>query len=210
MRRPPRPTRTGAEPATLRDLRRRQIVQEARRIVARDGLGALTISTLEARLPFSRGVITHHFEDKDEIVDAVLESAVADIDAGTVADVRSMPDFAGRVAAVLRSKVTGFIEQPEATRILVSFWGQPGDARARTSNAALFRRYRRESRALFEHAVETGEARRDLDPEAAAVLLVGAVIGIVSLAMFEPDTVDVDAATKLAAAQIVADARHRG
>ena len=46
------------EVTTVRDLRRTQILAEARSIVAQEGLAALTIGTLEKRLPFSRGVIT--------------------------------------------------------------------------------------------------------------------------------------------------------
>jgi AcrR family transcriptional regulator len=58
------------QPETLRDLRR--------------GLEALTISALEGRLAFSRGVITYHFADKIRIVlasyvrgFAVVEEAAA-------------------------------------------------------------------------------------------------------------------------------------
>src|SRR5205814_9753674 len=54
---------------SLRDLRRAQIVAAAREIVAGDGLESLTIGALEKRLGFSRGVITYHFRDKDEIVE---------------------------------------------------------------------------------------------------------------------------------------------
>ncbi len=181
--------------------------------MAEEGISALTISTLEARLPFSRGVITHHFRDKDEIVEAVLASAVDDIDAGTAQELRSSvkasADLEARVRAVLRSKVQGFLAQPEATRVLVSFWGQLGDARATGANAALFRRYRAESRRLFAHAVGSGEARADLDPAVAAALLVGSVLGIVGQAMFEPGAFDVPAAIEAAAAQSAAFAAPR-
>ncbi len=201
--------RATEDPGTLRDLRRAQIVAEARRIVAEEGVSALTISTLEARLPFSRGVITHHFRDKAEIVEAVLASAVADIDAATAADLQRSADLEGRVRAVLRTKVQGFLAQPEATRILVSFWGQLGDSRATGANAALFRRYRAESKRLFSQAVASGEARGDLDPAVAAALLVGGVLGIVGQAMFEPGAFDVSAAIEAAAAQTAAWATPR-
>lgn len=208
-----RPAHAGAAAAqelgTLRDLRRAQIVAESRRIVAEEGVSALTISTLEGRLPFSRGVITHHFRDKAEIVEAVLQSAVSDIDAGTAAGLRAPLDLVGRVRAVLGSKVRGFLDKPEATRVLVSFWGQLGDPRATVANAALFRRYRSESKKLFAHAVKTGEARADLDPAVAAALLVGAVLGIVSQAMFEPGAFDVATAIDAGAAQIAAWAALR-
>src|SRR5688572_18339107 len=126
-------------PRTVRDLRRGQIIAAARAVVAEGGLEALTIAALEERLGFTRGVITYHFRDKDEIVDAVLASAVAEIDAATLAEVGASQDFEAKVEAVIRTKVRGFLERVEATRILVAFWGRiHQDPRARNANAQLY------------------------------------------------------------------------
>ena len=70
-----------AVPDSIRDLRRGQIVTAARRLVAEQGLEALTIGALEDRVSFTRGVITSHFANKDEIVQAVFASAIDEIDA---------------------------------------------------------------------------------------------------------------------------------
>lgn len=184
----PRRNAAPALPVTVRDLRRAQIVAEGRRLVAEGGLGALTIGALEERLPFSRGVITHHFRDKDEVVEAVLTSALEEIDASTASDLAASATLPDRLHAVLRTKVHGFLAHPEATRILMSFWGQLGsDRRARDRNAALFRRYRRQAARLFE-------GLPGVDAEAAAAVVVGQVIGIVALALFDPGAFDVDRA----------------
>src|SRR5690242_10507234 len=101
-------------PDTLRELRRGQIIAEARRLVADKGLEALTIGTLEARLSFTRGVITHHFKDKDDLVVAVLESAIDEIDRAMLANVVAGRSFEDKVRAVLAGQIRGWIDHEDA------------------------------------------------------------------------------------------------
>lgn len=186
----------------LRDLRRGQIVEVARRVVAQEGLAALTIGRLEEGLSFSRGVITHHFRDKQEIVEAVLDSALAEIDEATQADVAAAADHAAKLSAVIHGVVRGFLGHMEASRILVAFWGRiPADPRAAELNAALYRRYRKGAAALIAEGQAAGVFRTDVSPTVAATLVVGAVIGIVTQAFFEPGAVEVDKACAEAARQ---------
>ncbi len=178
--------------ATVRDFRRGQILAAARTIVAEQGLDALTIGALEDRLAFTRGVITYHFDNKDEIVAAVLESALAEIDEATRVQVEASDSVAEKVRAVLRTKVRGFLDHREAGLILLSFWGRiTSDAKIRAANARLYATYRRQGARL------TGD-------ENIAALLVGMVIGIVTQEYFQPGAFDVDAATEEAARCVLA------
>ena len=196
------------ELATVRGLRRAQILAEGRALVAEEGLGALTFGALERRLPFSRGVITHHFRNKEEIVDAVLDEALTDIDAATRHDVAASATVRDMVRAVLRSKVRGFLEVVEAAQVLISFWSRLNtDARARARNAALYRRYRHQSARLLQEGQRQGLFRADLDVEAFAALLVAQVLGITLQALFEPGAIDVERAIDAATDTILAGAR---
>lgn len=151
--------------------RRGEIVAVARALLVEGGLEGLTIGRLEKRLPYTRGVITHHFANRDDIVDAVLASAVAEIDRATAEQALPGMSREACIRAVLRTKVHGFLDHPEAAQILLAFATRPpGDARAVEVEAQLFARYRAESAGLFRH--------RD-DAEAFAALLVGTVIGLV-------------------------------
>ncbi len=189
------------KPRTVRDFRRGQIVAAARALVARGGLEALTIAALEKRLEFTRGVITYHFRDKDEIVDAVLESAVAEIDAATDAEVRASLSFEEKVEAVLRSKVRGFLDNPEAAFVLLTFWGRIlTDRRVRALNARLYANYRRQGARLAARAPGASSATA----ADVAALLVGTVIGIVVQVYFEPGAIDPDRCVREAAATFAA------
>jgi AcrR family transcriptional regulator len=169
-------------------LRRTQIIGAARAIVARRGLEALTIGELEKKLGYSRGVITYHFKNKDEIVDELLRSAIAEIDEATRAEATKASTRADRVAAVIRAVVHGFLSRVEAVRILFSFWGRlHAEPRLRGANARLYARYRAQTaRLLGGRAGDT----------ALATVIVGVVLGIAAQAYFDPRHVDVEAAVK--------------
>lgn len=177
--------RTAAKDS-LRDLRRSQIVGAAREIVAGEGLEALTIGALEKRLGFSRGVISYHFRDKGEIVEAVLESALGEIDRATHAEVEAGATPEDKVRAVLRANLRGFLGHREAGLILLSFWGRLGsDPKARKANARLYAVYRERTEAVLAAGSYYG-----VDQPALAAVIVALVLGIAAQMYFEPGSID--------------------
>jgi TetR/AcrR family transcriptional regulator, fatty acid metabolism regulator protein len=189
---------------TLRDLRRGQIIAVARKIVAEEGLESLTIGALEDRLSFSRGVITYHFRNKEEIVEELLDSAISDIDSVTRAAVSASATPADMIRSILRANVQGFLERRDASRILLAFWGRIwSDKHARDLNARLYSKYRELARKTVELGMKSGTFAT-VDAQAMSVHLVGLVIGIVTQELFEPGAVDVDRAVDEAAKTILA------
>lgn len=192
------------EVATLRDLRRQQVVAAARGIVAQHGLEALTFAALERELGYTRGVITWHFRNKDEIVAAVLQDAVEDIDRVALPAIVAEQTFTDRARAVLREMVKGWLAG-DAAPVLVTFWGRlQTDADAAETNASLYRRYREYSSELVRRGQAAGEFDPTLDPEAMGVVLVGLVIGIALQELFDPGAVDVESAIRAASDTVVA------
>ncbi len=187
-------------PSPLRALRRAQIIAAARRIVAERGLEAMTIGAIEDALDFSRGVITYHFKNKDEIVIAVLDSAIAEIDAATDLMVRASLTPQQKVEAVLRANVQGFVAHTDAGRILLSFWGRlsahPG---IEAVNVQLFRRYRAQSVCLIREGQALGVFA---DADAVAALIVGIVIGLATQALIDPAAIDPEPAIRAGAAAV--------
>ncbi len=197
-------------PETLRELRRGQIVAVARKIVADEGLEALTIGSLEARLAFSRGVITYHFQNKDDIVHAVLESAIEEINAGIDAQLGTNLGHDEKLRTMLKMYVRGFLEHVEATRILLSFWGRiSSDKRARKANANLYAAYRKGMAQLVESGKAAGEFAADASVDAVAAALVGVVVGIAMQSYFEKGAIDADAAIEEATQAALARLRRR-
>jgi AcrR family transcriptional regulator len=197
-------------PETLRELRRGQIVAVARKIVADEGLEALTIGSLEARLAFSRGVITYHFQNKEDIVHAVLESAIEEINAGIDSHLGSNLSSEEKLRTMLKMYVRGFLEHVEATRILLSFWGRiSSDKRARKANANLYAAYRKGMAQLVDSGKSSGEFAADVHVDAVAAALVGVIVGIAMQSYFEKGAIDADAAIEEAAQAAIARLRRR-
>ncbi len=189
----------------LRALRREQIIAAARRIVADDGLESLTIAAIENAVDFSRGVITYHFRDKDEIVEAVLRSAVDEIDANLVALGGQDLDPEAQVETALRTVLQGFLDRPEAARILLSFSGRiHADPRMAAMSAELYGGYRRWSGSLIE---AHGDRFAPVDADGLAGVMVGIVIGLATQTWMDPEGFDPAPALDEACAAVLARLR---
>jgi AcrR family transcriptional regulator len=191
---------------SIRGQRRDQIVAVARQLVAEGGLEALTIGKIEAKVPFTRGVITYHFDNKAEIVDAVLLSAIEEIDRGTFAQLATSGSLREQVAAVLGGMIRGFRDHSDASQILMTFWSRiPRDPHAAAVNQALYARYRGYAAELIR------ASGTDVDVEALSALLVAIVIGTVAQLVFEPGFLStgrlVDTAVDVVMATLVGSVR---
>ena len=190
--------------SAVREVRRSQIIAAARTIVAQQGLAALTFSSLEAELEFTRGVITYHFKNKDAIVDAVLASALDEIDGATLAAVQARGTPTEQLAAAVRATIAGFIENIEAGRILLAFWARINtDPAARERNARLYATYRGRVTVLLREGVDAGEFLVDDEP-GTATFVVGTIIGVVTQEYFDPGHVAWRGAADRAAVLVVA------
>ncbi len=200
-------TKADAKAEARRDLRRGQIIAAARRLVAEGGHGALTINALEGELGFTRGVITYHFDNKDEIVLALLDDAIAEIDRATILSVQAEVHSLDKVRAALRGMVRGFLAIEEAGRVLLSFWSRlREDPRAAEKNAALYARWRAAAADLIRRGQAVGELG-PCDVDAIGALLVGIVIGVVTQVWFEPGATDPEAIVAEAAEALISRLR---
>jgi len=189
---------------TVRDLRRAQIIAAARSLVSDQGLDALTIGALEEQLAFSRGVITYHFKNKDDIVEAVLRSALEEIDAATQQHVKVSASPTEKVRAALHGMVHGFLDHVEAGRVLLSFWSRLStDKRARKLSAQLYAGYRQDAASIIRAGKRAG-VFGDVPVDAVAANMVGAVIGIVTQVYLDPGAIDADVAVDEAANALAA------
>jgi AcrR family transcriptional regulator len=61
-------------------LTRERVVAEALRIIAQDGVAALTMRTLAARLGVVPGALYRHVRNKEQLQDLVLDGVLAEVD----------------------------------------------------------------------------------------------------------------------------------
>lgn len=95
-----------------REQRRQEILDAASALIHEGGIEAVTFGHLEKRLPFTRGVITYNFANRDAILDATLDAALTTL----------APKRASKVDAALRDWVTMLTADPVSTSVLLAFW----------------------------------------------------------------------------------------
>jgi AcrR family transcriptional regulator len=202
---------TEAHPPTRRHvLRKAQIIAAARSLVSERGLDGLTIAALEERLEFSRGVITYHFANKDEITMAVLQNAVDEINAATESNVRAQMSFEQKLRAIIGTTVQGFLEHRDACIVLVNFWSRiPTDPAVAEVNARLYASYRDQTASLIQAGQADGAFAANANPDALAAVIVGIVLGLVTQSYFEVGAVDAEAAIEAAVSSIIAGLTSR-
>jgi len=81
--------------------RRRQITAAVRRLIATEGVAAVTIARIAALMGTSRGVVNYHFANKEEILRAALLSAGKDASAATDQIVSESQDLESVIALVV-------------------------------------------------------------------------------------------------------------
>jgi AcrR family transcriptional regulator len=192
-----------AEITSLRELRRHQIIKAARQLIVEKGIAALTFSELEGRLDFSRGVITYHFKNKDDILIALIQSAVVEINEATGQAIVSGGNMGEKLTAMVLTTVRGFVKRPEAGIILMSFWSRiPSNPHVAEINAKLHRTWRFYAGELVKQAQERG-VFRETDAEPIAANVVAIVLGIVTQHFFEPHSFDYERAAGAACKAMV-------
>jgi AcrR family transcriptional regulator len=115
------------------ELKRKQIVEAARVVLARDGLAGCTARAVADASPLTKSAIHYYFRDIDEIVDAAVAAHLEAMLAGlrTVAAGYDDPD--ARLRAVLRAYLETFTERPHAAFLWFEHWvsaGRRGDRAA--------------------------------------------------------------------------------
>ena len=123
--------------ATAADLKRAQIVEAARVVLARDGLGGCTARAVADAGPLTKSAIHYYFHDVDEIVDKAMEVYVATMVANLRARAASVTDPQERLRVVLRG-VPGHVRRAAACGLpLVRVLGRGRSAGARTLEAVV-------------------------------------------------------------------------
>jgi AcrR family transcriptional regulator len=89
-------------------IRREQIIDAVRRIIVQEGLDAVTIARIAEEADVSRGVVTYHFDHKEQILHDVLRAAMRDANEASATfsvprTARDLASMAERIAELSRS-----------------------------------------------------------------------------------------------------------
>ena len=114
--------RTGTVISPNQDSKRRQIIEAAREVLARDGLAGCTARAVADASPLTKSAINYYFASMDEIIDLAV---AAHIEAMLVA-LRQVAehhhDPYRRLHAVVQAYLDTFADQPHAAYLWFEYW----------------------------------------------------------------------------------------
>ncbi len=111
--------------------KRRQIIEAAQRILARDGLAACTARAVADESPLTKSAIHYYFQDMDEIVDAAMAAHLTAFLSLVRAAADRHADPSERFWAAVRTYLEIFRQQPSTARLWFAYWVDAGE-RSRT------------------------------------------------------------------------------
>ncbi len=167
----PRTRRTQQE---RREETERKVLEAATALIARHGSRALTLAAVGEAAGYSRGIVSHYFGSRENLLLAVLRDA----------QTFTLPDPGDRAAEWLANLVRAYLKnvtgRRPATAAFLQMWGEAiaADPVLMPIFAELDARFRRFLADKVREGVGDGSVRADADPEAMAVFLVGLLRGI--------------------------------
>jgi AcrR family transcriptional regulator len=191
------------------EARRRQILDAAVACFAREGFHRTTIPDIAREAGLSTGAMYGYFESKDELIDAIAEERHAR-ERAVLATARDAPDPRDALQA-LAAEFLGSLSDPDEQlqrRIGIQVWAEA------LRNPAILALVRRgvsaphaELTRVVRAAQQRGEFPSDVDPGAAARVMISVFYGLVLQQAWD-ETVDVEAYLDAVRAIIEAMTRH--
>ena len=165
------------------EARRAGTIEAVVELAAEQNPSDITTGAIAARMGLTQGALFRHFPNNAAIVQAVVSWAAEQLMARVdrAADRASSPLAA--LEAVFLAHVGFVAEHPGVPRMLFGELQRPDRTLARQMVQALIQRYGQRLRRLLEAGRDQGELDPALDVDAAVLLFIGTIQGLVIQAM---------------------------
>lgn len=171
------------------DERRLTILRATRRVIAREGFDKASMRAIARELGTTTGVLTHHFRNKEEILDLVLHATRYGKYDGRFAHDAQFADLVDALTSTLPHND----ENLDAWKVYFGFLAYIFPRAEKAERYAMeFERWRRSWASTIESLAQRGIIRKNIDPRLAADTLLclfegAGVHGVVSPASFGGD-----------------------
>lgn len=161
------------------DERRAATVEAVVDLAAEQNPSDITTAAIARRMGLTQGALFRHFPSKDAILEAVMswvaERLLARLD--EAAEGATSPVAA--LEAVFMTHIDFVSEHPGVPRMLFGELQRPGETLPKRMVQTLIRQYEQRLRRLMEAGKAQGELHAELNVDAAAVLFIGTIQGLV-------------------------------
>jgi AcrR family transcriptional regulator len=129
-------TATSAVIEANRRGKRKQIIDAAKQVLARDGLAACTARAVADASPLTKSAVHYYFDDIQQIVDIAMYEHVTAMVTALRRAAGGEPDPAEKLWAVVRAYLATFAEQPSAAFLWFEYWIDSGRRQSADTTAA--------------------------------------------------------------------------
>jgi AcrR family transcriptional regulator len=156
--------------------RQEQIAEAAMEMIASGGLASLSMAGIAERVGIVTSGVYRHYENKEAVMDAVLDLLRARLLANVATVRREAPHALGRLGALFMLHMTMLADNPAFPHVVFAQFSQAdrpeGWHRLRDTMCA----YVQEVVQIVEEGQREGEIRSDLPAKTAAVMFIGLVL----------------------------------
>jgi len=156
-----------------RETRRRQIVRAALGIIGSRGVGALTTAAIARKVGMSEANLYRHFENKEEILHAMTEEIGAGLQENLGAVTAASP--VARLRMIYKLHLEYIEKNDGIPRLVFSDQLHMGESRIRKRLLGKIDSYALKLSEIIREGQKGGLIRKDLNPEAASLILIGMV-----------------------------------
>ncbi len=185
--------RTRRTQAERRDESGRRLLDATARVVATEGVSAATFEAIGRNAGYSRGLATQKFGSKDGLIEALIadlhdhqDALLAAYHIDEIPGLRAILDYVDLYLRHLR-------DQPATRAYFMLLAGAVADASPlRAAFAHSHERVKGRLAAVVSRGQAEGDIRAEIDPESAALMIGGMLLGLSVQWLVDPDT-DLDA-----------------
>ena len=162
------------------EVRRRQIADAARALTVKYGSEHITVRRIAKEIGVSEGALYRHFKSKRDILSFMIERIEEDL-TGDLKRVNGSHNTPLEILeALLRNHVSA-IEQRRGTSFqVIAEIISLGDKKLNRQVSAVLDSYTSRIREILEDGIQSGELRKDIDPETTATLIAATLQGLVN------------------------------
>ncbi len=164
--------------------RRRQILDAAIRVFARQGFHACRVSDIANEAGVAYGLVYHYFKSKDQVLNelfverwSLLLQAIEEVDARPIPGREKLDAVAGFI-------IDSYRHDPELMQVIIVEVTRAANSFGRTHLPEIRQAYELIAKIVRE-AQESGEFRADVDPDFASMWFYGAIEQLLSGWVFE-------------------------
>jgi TetR/AcrR family fatty acid metabolism transcriptional regulator len=189
-------TRAPKKPSLIEELRRRQIVDTAIRTIATRGFANTTLNDIAEEAGVSTGVITYHFRNKDDLIEQSIRKLFEAPNEYVIGRVDEKSNYREKLRTYIASTIRFNVEHRDhCVALLYSF----SSISSQEQRQEVIARHHVKIRRFLEKILREGQAAGEFgrfDAAVIAQIVCGAIEGLLTQWVLDPDTTDLARAAK--------------